>query len=108
RAMRVKADQQVLQHGRLFEQFDVLKGSRDAERGDAMGWRLVERSTIEGNAALGRHVDSADEVEDSRFSGTVRPDERDDFAAMHIEADLVDRQHAAEANRQVAGRKKAD
>ena len=33
-AVRVAADQQVLQHGRVLEQLDVLERARDAERGD--------------------------------------------------------------------------
>ena len=33
-AVRVAADQQVLQHGGVLEQLDVLEGARDAQRGD--------------------------------------------------------------------------
>jgi hypothetical protein len=32
RAVRVAADQQVLQHGGVLEQLDVLEGARDAQR----------------------------------------------------------------------------
>ena len=36
----VTADQEIAQHGRIFEQFDVLKGAGNAEAGDLVG-RLV-------------------------------------------------------------------
>ena len=42
RAMRVPADQQVLQHGGVLEQLDVLEGAGDAERGDLV--RRLRRS----------------------------------------------------------------
>ena len=43
RAMRVAADQQVLQHGRVLEQLDVLERARDAEPGDLVRRALEQR-----------------------------------------------------------------
>ena len=48
-AMRVPADQQVLQHGRVLEQLDVLEGAGDAERGDLVR-RLRRRGGIPSNS----------------------------------------------------------
>ena len=41
------ADQQVLQQRGVGEQFDVLKGARDAEAGDAVGRHLGDVLVVE-------------------------------------------------------------
>ena len=62
-------------------------------------------AAVPDNLAGGRRVDAADQVEHRGLAGAVRPDQREDLAAADVEADLVDRQHAAEAHAQVGGRK---
>jgi hypothetical protein len=107
--MRVAADQEVVQHGRVLEQLDVLEGARNAERGDRMRRLLRQRKrralAVPHDLPGSRRVDAADQVEYRRLSGAVGPDQREHLAAPHVEADLVHRQHAAEAHAQVFGRK---
>ena len=45
-AVRVPADQQVVQHGGVLEQLDVLEGAGDAQRGDAVRRLLGERLAL--------------------------------------------------------------
>ena len=46
-AVRVAADQQVLQHGGVLEQLDVLEGARDAQRGDVVRRLVGEQLALE-------------------------------------------------------------
>jgi hypothetical protein len=79
-AMHVVADQQVLQHGGVFEQFDVLEGACDAQFGHPMRGRAGERRSVEVDGARGRGVDAADQVEDRGLAGAVGADQREDLA----------------------------
>jgi hypothetical protein len=98
----VAADQQVLQHGGVLEQLDVLEGARDAQRRHLVRGALRELDAVEVDAAAGGRVDAADQVEDCGLAGAVGADQREDLAPLHVEADLVDGQHATEAHAQVA------
>ena len=96
-AMAVAPDEQVLQHGRLVEQLDVLEGARDAERGDLVRRARQDALALEAYVAFGRVVEPRDQVEDRRLAGPVRPDQREDLALLDGERNLVDRHDAAEA-----------
>ena len=104
RLVHVVADQQVLQHRGILEQLDVLEGARNAEPGDRMGRHVVEPAALEFQRAAGGLVDAADQVEHRGLAGAVGADQREHLAAAHVEAHLVDREHATEANAEVAGR----
>jgi hypothetical protein len=111
-AVRVAADQQVLQHRGVLEQLDVLEGARNAQRRNLVRGLFGElerplRSEI-GDLAGGGRVDAADQVEHRGLAGAVGADQREHLAALHVEADLVDGQHAAEAHAEVLGRAKQD
>jgi hypothetical protein len=108
-AVRVAADQQVLQHGGMFEQLDVLEGARDAQARDLV-WRLLgerERAVRAGvlNLATGRRVDPADEVEHGGLAGAVGADQREHLALPDVETHVVHSEHAAEAHAEVLGGK---
>ena len=51
RAVPVAADQQVLQHGRVLEQLDVLEGARDAELGDTVRRETGQLAVLEADPA---------------------------------------------------------
>ena len=106
-AVRVAADQQVLQHGGVLEQLDVLKGAGNAQPRD-----LVRRLLGQAQGALwpgvvdharGGRVDAADQVEHGGLASAVGADQGEDLAALDVEADLVHGQHAAKAHAQVLG-----
>ena len=102
--MDMPADQQVLKHRGVFEKFDVLEGSGDAEFGNPVGRDLVEHHAIELERAGGRYIETADQIEDGRLAGAIGADQRKDFSALDIEADLINGQHPAESNLQIACR----
>ena len=104
-AVRVAADQEVLQHGGVLEQLDVLEGAGNAQPGNLVRW-LVGQSQLalrpgEVDHARGGGVDAADQVEHGGLACAVGADQGKDLAALDVEADLVDGQHATKAHAQV-------
>ena len=95
------ADQQIAQHGRILEQFDVLEGAGNAEAGDLVGRLLGDVLVLEKDLARGRRIDPRDQVEDRTLAGAVGADDREDLALLHGEADGIDRLQAAEVQGQV-------
>ena len=97
------ADQEIAQHGRILEQFDVLEGAGDAEAGNVVGRLLGDVLILEEDLARGRRIDPRDQVEDRTLAGAVGADDREDLALLHREADGIDRLQAAEVQGQVFG-----
>ncbi len=71
----------------------------------AMVWgaTLVMSSPWNEQAAAGRLVDAADEVEDGALARAVGADDGEDLALRHIEGDAVDGLDAAERDGDVVG-----
>ncbi len=105
--MPVAPDQQVLQHRRMLEQFDVLEGARDPEFGHAVLREAREVAALEQDAARGRRIDESDQVEDRGLAGAVRPDNGVDLAALQFERDAIHGHHAAETNPKILHREEA-
>ena len=101
--MAVPADQQICQHGRILEQFDVLEGAGDAEPGDVVSRLLGDVLVFEKDLAVRRRIDARDQVEDRALAGAVGADDREDLALLDREAHGIDRLQAAEMQRQVFG-----
>ena len=99
----VAADQQVVQHRGVLEQLDVLEGAGDAASRRWCGGDAGDVLALENEAAAGRLVDAADEVEDRGLAGAVGADDGEDLALLHVEGDPVDRADAAEVDREVLG-----
>ena len=95
------ADQQIAQHGRVLEQFDVLERAGDAEAGDLVRRLLGDVLVIEEDLARRRRVDPRDQVEDRALAGAIGADDREDLALLHGEADRIDRLEAAEVQREI-------
>ena len=106
-AVGVTADQQVVQHAGVLKEFDVLKGPGNAQRRHILG-RLIGqlqhalRPPV-SNAAGRGGVNAADQVEHRGLASAVRADQGENLTLLDVEADFVDRQHAAEAHAQVLG-----
>ena len=104
-AVGVAADQKVLQNSGVLKEFDVLKGAGNTQPGNLVRWligqsqRALRPSKVDH--ACGRVVDAADQVEDGGLACPIGADQGEDFAALDVEADLVDGQHAAKAHAQV-------
>ena len=105
--MRVAADQKVLQHGGMLEQFNVLKSTGNAQIGDLVRLLIgqAQRALRPGEIdhTRGGRVDAADQVEHGGLACAIGADQGEDLAALDVEADLIDGQHAAKAHAQVLG-----
>ena len=104
-AVGVAADQEVLQHSGVLEQLDVLEGAGNAKPGNLVRWLVgqgqgaLRRGIVDH--ARGGGVDAANQVEHSGLASAVGANQGEDLAALDVEADLVDGQHAAKAHAQV-------
>ena len=86
----------VLEHGHVRPQMDVLEGAGDAARGDVARWQAGRSLAAELDLAARQRQHAGDQVEDRALAGAVRADQADDLARPDLEADLVDRDQAAE------------
>src|SRR5204863_9631552 len=105
-APRVAADEQVLQHGRVLEQLDVLELAGDAEAGDLVRRTAQQGLAVELDRPCRRRVEAADKIEHGRLAGAVRPDQGEDLAAPYLEADVVDGADPTEAHAEMRDREK--
>ena len=80
------------------EEATPLEGAPEPESGPGGGRRVDEVCSTETDRAAVERLVAADEVEDRRLAGTVLPDEPDHLAGRHVERDVVDGDHAAEAS----------
>ena len=78
--MGVPAGQDVLDHGAVLEQRQVLKGAPDPDSGKARGGDGCEVDTVEQDAAPGWPQHAGDHVEQRGLAGAVRADDAADFA----------------------------
>src|SRR5215471_14070009 len=98
----VAADQQVLQHGSVLEEFDVLEGAGDAAPGDRVWWHARNVFASEHQLAADRLVDAADQVENGALAGAVRTNDGEDFALSHVEGHSIDGANATKGDGKVA------
>ena len=77
---------------------NLLMGAYTRKDRDAVG------RDIELECTGGGHIETADQIEDSRLAGAIGPDQRKDFSPLDIEADLIDCQHPAKSYLQIACR----
>ena len=103
----VAAEQEVLEHGGVLEQLDVLEGPRDPAPGDLVGRHARDVLAVEDQASGRWLVDARDQVEDRRLPGAVGADDREDLAGLDREAHPVDGPDAAEAHPEVVDREEA-
>src|SRR6185503_7230756 len=95
------AEPDIVEGGHVLEQPDVLEGAGDSERRHLVRLRSRDLSVVEHDTPGGRRKNPGDAIEKRGLAGAVRPDEREDLAALHVERDVVDRDEAAEPLRHV-------
>src|SRR5262249_45404216 len=97
----VAADHDVVEHRHVAEQGEVLKRAADPEAGAGVDRAAGERRALSYDAAFARAVAPGDAVEHRGLAGPVRPDDGEDLALFHLETDVAQRAHTAEADRYV-------
>ena len=102
--MTVPANQQILQHGRLFKKLDVLECPANTRMHDTMRRQLEQVMLTVVNRACRRLVEPADQVENRALPGTVRTDDREYLTGLYLERYVFNRMHAAKFDRQVSDR----
>ncbi len=87
----VATQQQVLEHGHLREQLDVLEGAGDAEFGHPVGAGAHQALALPTDVALLGAVHLADRVEYRGLAGAVGADHGEEFLLAHGERNVVNR-----------------
>ena len=92
-------DHDVLQHGHLREETNVLEGTADPQDGTLMRFDTIERLTFEHNRALILAIDAGHAVKQRRLPSPIRSDNRMNRARLDAHIHPVDRHQAAKAFR---------
>ena len=81
----VPADEQIVEHAKMGQQFAVLEGARDATPGDRVRWLARDALAGEEHVARAGTVDAADAVQHASLAGAVRADEREELTSLDCE-----------------------
>ena len=102
--MRVAASQDVLHHGAVLEQGEILERPSDPDRGEPGGrdGRKINPGERDATAAGPQHA--GDHVEQRRLAGAIRAYHAADFPCVDRKADVGDRLQAAETLAEVFDR----
>ena len=99
----VAPDHDVVEHGHVAEQGQVLEGPADAEIGPVVGLHLGDVTALEQHLPLGGGVAAGDAVEHRGLAGAVGADDRKQLALADAEADMTERPDTAEVQGYVSG-----
>ena len=92
----VAAQRHVLQHRHLGNHLHVLEGARDAQPRDGARALAADGLAAPVHRAARQRQHAGDQVEERGLAGAVGADQRDDVAAVQVEADVVDGHQPAE------------
>src|SRR5215510_2224510 len=95
-------DHDVVEHAHMVEQGEVLEGASDAERGSRIAGQRGDVAALIEQRAFARPVAAGDAVDDRGLAGAVRPDDGEQLAALHAEADIGERTYTANPQRHAA------
>ncbi len=102
---RVRPDHDVLERRHRAEQREVLERPGDAQARDLVLAQPLDGAALEADRAALRPVEARQAVEERGLAGAVRADQTADFTARDVEIDVVERDDAAESDRQASDRK---
>jgi hypothetical protein len=68
------ADQDIVQHGQVGKQTDILEGASYAAAQELVWWQTEQVGGIEVDSAAVGRGHAGDDIEQCRFTGPVRPD----------------------------------
>ena len=92
------AQHHVLVHGQAGAESDTLERAGDAQLGQVVRVMPAEPASPVGQAAAPRVDEPADDVEQGRLAGAVRPDDAHHLATADPHRHLVERQEATETD----------
>ena len=92
----VETDDHVVEHGKILEEPDVLKRSRDPREIDLRRRVPVNPLAVERDRSFAGGVNAGDDIECCRLARAVGADQAHDRALRDDEVDVVDRDEAAE------------
>src|SRR5690606_8656710 len=87
----------IVQNGHAIEQRNILKGAGNAQPRYLIGSHRAAPLTAKPDLTLLRDVKSGNHVQHRGLARTVRADYGADLALADVEADVLDRRHAAKA-----------
>ena len=91
------ADPHVVERGEAGEGPDELEGAGDAARAEPVRRQPGDVAALEPDAPAIGAQGARDQVEERGLAGAVRPHDAEQLAGLEREADVVDREDAAEA-----------
>src|SRR5206468_5991794 len=94
------AEHEVVDHVHEWEELDVLEDARDPEASDLVRPQPSEITFAEAHVAGARPVDPVQAVEEGGLPGTVGTDDREQLALADVERHVVQRDEAAESERE--------
>ena len=95
--MQQGADDDVVLDRERRKRTHQLEGAADAAPADDVGPEPVDALAGEMDRAVVGREHAGDDVEQRGLAGAIGTDDREDSALRHAEADIVDREQAAEA-----------
>ncbi len=103
--MFLSGEDEIVAHRELRKHLQQLKRPAHAKTVDIAGAHARSHPAVDPHLALVRHQLAEHAVKQCRFSRTVRADDAEDFAFVHIERNIIDRGDAAEMLAQIGDRK---
>ncbi len=100
----MRADADVVDHGKIGKQCDVLEGAADADLGDPVRRPRQDALAFHQDVARRRLIEPRQAIEQRGLAGAVRADQSEDLSMAHVERHAVQRDDAAEHDADVANR----
>ena len=91
----------VVQNCHAFEEFDILKGTRNPQFGYGMGVHAQKVLALVKNLTFLGGVESADTIQQAGFAGSVGPDDGKYLAFEKPGVDIIQRLNTAEGQRHI-------
>src|SRR5437879_316569 len=95
--MLLAGENQILPHRQLWKYLQKLEGAADAQTIQLRGSQSGNDLAVDLHLATGRRELAEDAVEERGLAATVRADQPEDLALLHVEADAIDGFDAAKA-----------
>ena len=91
-----RTHQHVLEDAHVGERLGDLERAPNAVTAPILPRQMRDVAALEDDSTVVGPIDAADQVEQGRLAGAVRPDDAQRFAVVQLHAQVVDDLHAAE------------